>query len=576
MANDIIAPWIFEAWQEALDRLVVDLPVLNLDSDRQLSLLAGASGLMLVTVWLAIVGLPARARFAAGGLAALPLLVFPALFAAVHVERAGLLDGPSGQTAPTTRATTAAAPPADVASPAPIAAAPIAAAPIAAAPIAAAPIAAGPVAAPPVASAPDAVAQGAEPTAQASAPAVAPSVASPIASPDNTPPAPEQPKPAVVAAAPPSQEAPVAEAPHAPARKSSALDYIAGIIAPTPVTPAPKPEVQSERISLPILFATNRAPEGSTFGAVPGPALQLGTGMVTLTPPRAAASGAARLETGGLATASPDEFATAAVRRLVVSRKFPDHALVFVHGFDTTFDAALIRAGQLAYDLDYDGALAVFSWPSAGEPRRYAHDTERAEASAPQLAELLGLLSAHTSARSIGIVALGLGARPVLSALAVLARDRNDAAAKIKDVVLVSPDIDRTDFTARMAALPDTQTGFTLYATTNNRALDITRRFAGSRPRAGDFANGDPLIAPHVLTIDMSLAGTDPLASPVPLYVEQRPLVSHLKAVLTAVATPTADRENTGPRMADIEKAGLEKIETKNGVYWRHPGRILP
>jgi hypothetical protein len=39
-------------------------------------------------------------------------------------------------------------------------------------------------------------------------------------------------------------------------------------------------------------------------------------------------------------------------------------ALVFVHGFNTDFERAARRTAQLAYDLGFDGAPILYSWPS--------------------------------------------------------------------------------------------------------------------------------------------------------------------------------------------------------------------
>ncbi|MGI0014322.1 MAG: alpha/beta hydrolase, partial [Nitrososphaera sp.] len=40
------------------------------------------------------------------------------------------------------------------------------------------------------------------------------------------------------------------------------------------------------------------------------------------------------------------------------------HALVFVHGFDNSFKQAALRTAQMAYDLGFDGAPILYSWPS--------------------------------------------------------------------------------------------------------------------------------------------------------------------------------------------------------------------
>ena len=60
------------------------------------------------------------------------------------------------------------------------------------------------------------------------------------------------------------------------------------------------------------------------------------------------------------------------------SKNYKDHALVFVHGFNTTFDNALFRTAQIAYDLKFDGAPFVYSWPSQGQVgfQDYSYDRE--------------------------------------------------------------------------------------------------------------------------------------------------------------------------------------------------------
>ena len=50
-------------------------------------------------------------------------------------------------------------------------------------------------------------------------------------------------------------------------------------------------------------------------------------------------------------------------------------AFVFVHGFNSRFDAAAKRAAQLAYDMNYSGVPILYSWPSAGKTFNYVADT---------------------------------------------------------------------------------------------------------------------------------------------------------------------------------------------------------
>ena len=54
----------------------------------------------------------------------------------------------------------------------------------------------------------------------------------------------------------------------------------------------------------------------------------------------------------------------AAQKRLDAASVFPKQVFVFVHGFNVSFENALRRTAQIAYDLNFDGAPFLFSWPS--------------------------------------------------------------------------------------------------------------------------------------------------------------------------------------------------------------------
>jgi len=55
-----------------------------------------------------------------------------------------------------------------------------------------------------------------------------------------------------------------------------------------------------------------------------------------------------------------DRLVRAARERLFGARAYLGQALVFVHGYNTSFDNAIRRAGQLAYDLGFDGPVFAF------------------------------------------------------------------------------------------------------------------------------------------------------------------------------------------------------------------------
>ena len=176
--------------------------------------------------------------------------------------------------------------------------------------------------------------------------------------------------------------------------------------------------------------------------------------------------------------------------RLKPSQRFKDHAIVFVHGYNTSFDNAIYRTAQIAYDLEFDGAAFLYSWPSGGAVASYTYDRESAQASEPYLRQFLEMVVKETGAKSVSIIAHSMGNQPVMDVL----RDMKSSAppgVAISQVILAAPDVDADNFTNLAQAIKGFAKGVTLYASANDRALagvaqllgQLSRgRRAGSRP----------------------------------------------------------------------------------------------
>ena len=93
--------------------------------------------------------------------------------------------------------------------------------------------------------------------------------------------------------------------------------------------------------------------------------------------------------------------------------------LVFVHGFNVTFEDAARRTAQLAYDLQFDGAAAFYSWPSRGAatPLGYTHDETSVEWAKPHCVAFLEELSRDSGATHIHLIAHSMGNRVLTAAL---------------------------------------------------------------------------------------------------------------------------------------------------------------
>ena len=78
------------------------------------------------------------------------------------------------------------------------------------------------------------------------------------------------------------------------------------------------------------------------------------------------------LAISSLAASGKAETMQGAARELRIRRE----ALVFVHGFNVSFENALFRAAQISYDTNFDGPVFLFSWAANDTIRGYFGDNE--------------------------------------------------------------------------------------------------------------------------------------------------------------------------------------------------------
>ena len=74
--------------------------------------------------------------------------------------------------------------------------------------------------------------------------------------------------------------------------------------------------------------------------------------------------------------------------------------IIFVHGYNVTFEEAALRTAQVAYDIEFKGVPVIYSWPAQGNTLSYTVDQINAAWSRPHLVEFLQLLIEHSPIRN--------------------------------------------------------------------------------------------------------------------------------------------------------------------------------
>lgn len=228
-------------------------------------------------------------------------------------------------------------------------------------------------------------------------------------------------------------------------------------------------------------------------------------------------------------------------------------SFIYVHGYNVTFEDAAKRTAQMAYDLDFKGVPAFYSWPSAGKPQEYVPDEAAIEAAKTKFYAFLVDYLKKPSVKKVYLIAHSMGNRAVASSLVTLNMQHPQLRGKIKEVILAAPDIDSDVFTDEIVpGITPAKWPVTLYVSDKDWALLASKTFH-KYPRAG-FVSDNLMVAPGIDTVDASLVKTDFLSHS--YYGDSTTLIYDIYNII-----------NTGKRPGQRQK--LSQVTDGNGVYWR-------
>jgi esterase/lipase superfamily enzyme len=226
--------------------------------------------------------------------------------------------------------------------------------------------------------------------------------------------------------------------------------------------------------------------------------------------------------------------------------------MIFVHGFNNSFEDAVLRAAQIAADINFDGTVVVFDWPSAASVSSYVRDQQTAQSSGYHLLHFLqGALHAAMPDR-VDLLGHSMGSAVIAKALSLVSAA--DSLPRFNQVVFAAPDVDARVFRREiLPALSGRSTRITLYASTDDDALRASRSLNGVW-RLG--LGGDSLTVVRGMdTIDASRVRADVLGHT--LFGNQAFLAD--LAVLFADGKSPAER-----RLLAVNRGEL--------VFWRFRG----
>lgn len=201
-------------------------------------------------------------------------------------------------------------------------------------------------------------------------------------------------------------------------------------------------------------------------------------------------------------------------RRLEVSPT--GEVMLYIHGFNETFASAAFTAAELCHFLGREPVCGFFTWPASSTGNfliSYTSTTETADYAVAHLKKTLRMISTMPEVNGLHILAHSRGAAVTLSAarelaLEAIAAGKEPASLfKVKNLVLMSPDIDIDIASQQLTGFisdPDLVTVWpearlprgidgrlTVYSSPKDRALQVSQILFRSRNRVGQLSPED-------------------------------------------------------------------------------------
>ncbi len=328
--------------------------------------------------------------------------------------------------------------------------------------------------------------------------------------------------------------------------------------------------------NVPVLFATNRRPKPKAksveFGTHGQADLTFGVANLSIlkddsvalqtaqaaTPQEAKSedvTDVARLSIPRLDIRPEEKLIESAQQRLSASQAFENQVLVFLHGYNVDFDNAVRRAGQIAYDLNFDGPTFLFSWPSRQSYFGYLTDRETIDIATEQFKDFLARVVVPLKASKVHLVAHSMGNLILLRALSDLSARDASRRPILGEVIDAAPDVAPGVFRQFAGKIQAAGGNLTVYASAADKALWLSN-WLWDRPRVGYIPDDGPELISGVDLIDITRAGMALFATNHDVYASNPVVVADMRKILG------------GERPPEKRTKQFHPVDSQQGKYW--------
>lgn len=226
------------------------------------------------------------------------------------------------------------------------------------------------------------------------------------------------------------------------------------------------------------------------------------------------------------------------------------HAVVFVHGYNVTFEEAALRAAQIGFDLSIKGPMAFFSWPSQGTLLGYPADEATIEVSEDAIESYLSDFAVRCGAKHVHLIAHSMGNRGVMRAIdRIASRAHERTGVAFDQIILAAADVDADKFRTLADAYAKVARRTTLYVSEKDLAVGASFLIRGF-PRLGftpPVFVVDDIDTVSVSNIDLTLLGHGYVGAAREVLTDMHELIFDGKPPgqrfsLTPATTPAGER----------------------------------
>lgn len=216
--------------------------------------------------------------------------------------------------------------------------------------------------------------------------------------------------------------------------------------------------------------------------------------------------------------------------------------IVFIHGYNTSFEEAASRILSLARDLDLPTTdFLLWSWPSAGKPGAYSKDAKAVERSALRFIKFLRGWQRDDAGLKPLIIAHSMGSRIV-----GMTAEQMQRAADTFTFVLAAADVSEETFRKQITG---SNAKTVLYVSSQDRVLWLSKVWNSRRAIGGSR----PIDIDNVEVVDLSQRYGD-----------------HSHVFVSPGAFDDL-KEFVGTRSSPIDRGLVKRRDERGSVYWELP-----